>query len=285
MSVENSGVELMQVAAALAATSPSMAARQLLRASEALRLLAAESALARIVLWVREFLANPHPELGRSGPVCPFAPAALNMDTVWLTEVTDSSVDMATIGQILGTYREIFLELEPKHGPPAMNKAVLIVFPNLGAAGAALVDEVQFGHKAKFVDAGLMLGEFHSTNMSPGLRNEAFFPLRSPVPMLAIRHMVETDLPFLRRDLDPPQTRVAFLRSYIRRLGGVMSRNNFDLALESLLKAEMQARGSDPAVIDQVIPPRRPLRRAELKRVPAANSATAAEPAPDDNKS
>lgn len=282
MTIETSGLEVMQVAAALAASSPAAAARQLLRASEALRLLAPDSALARIVMWVREFLANPHPELGRSGPVCPFAPAALNFDTVWLTEVTDTEVDLNTIGQILGTYREIFLQLEPKHGPPAMNKAVLIVFPNLGATGAALVDEVQLAHKAKFVEQGLMLGEFHAENMSPGLRNEAFYPLRSPIPMLAIRFMVETDLPFLRRDLDPPQTRVAFLRSYLRRLGGVMSRNNFDTAIESLLKAEMQARGSDQATIDQVIPPKRTLRRAELKRVPTT---AAAENRPDDSKS
>ena len=47
----------------------------------------------------------------------------------------------------------------------------------------------------------LMLGQFHPLPPAePGLWNADFRPLRSPVPLLAIRHMVPTDLPFLTSD-------------------------------------------------------------------------------------
>ena len=52
-----------------------------------------DCALAASVAWIRRFLAKPHPELGRSGPVCPFTPLALELDTIWLIEVPESAPD------------------------------------------------------------------------------------------------------------------------------------------------------------------------------------------------
>src|SRR5262249_49614221 len=139
-------------------------------------------------------------------------------------------------------YRNVFLETEPTSGPEAMNKAFLVVFPSLtagGPEGAALVDKVQASLKPYFVDMGLMLGEFHAANESPGLRNPAFRPLRSPIPMLAIRHMVESDLPFLIRKTYPPELRSLFLRSYLFRMGGMLSQAKFNEALNGVVAAEM----------------------------------------------
>jgi len=57
-----------------------------------------------------------------------------------------------------------------------------------------------------------MIGEFHNGPPDKGgLWNPAFRPLRSPVPMLVVRHMVPTDYPFLRDD--PDQSR-AYLRLF-----------------------------------------------------------------------
>lgn len=220
------------------------AARGLLRrGSEVERADPAGSPLRGILAWVREFLARAHPDLGRSGPVCPFTPAALALDTIWLAEIGGGEADAARIADLVGLYRDLFLELEPREGSGAINKAMLLVFPSLGADGARAIDAVQAELKPRFVDVGLMLGEFHADNDSPGLRNPDFRPLRSPIPMLAIRHMVESDLPFLRRDIDPPQARAAFVRSYLRRLGNTMSRNSFEQAIEALVEAELQLRG------------------------------------------
>jgi hypothetical protein len=74
----------------------------------------------------------------------------------------------------------------------------VILFPG---AAPTVIDVVQLELKGSFVEQGLMLGQFHDRPpVDGGLWNAAFRPLRCPVPLLAIRHMVPTDLPFLTRE-------------------------------------------------------------------------------------
>ncbi|MEM9595409.1 MAG: DUF6875 domain-containing protein [Acidobacteriota bacterium] len=204
------------------------------------------ASLRTIVRWLRGFLANPHPELGRSGPVCPFMPKALRLDTLYLTCVRNPGgqpmVDQMT--DTVRRYRDVFLNLEPRTGDEAIDKSLLMLFPDVQCDQAnELIDSVQQRLKPDYTRFGLMLGEFHERNMTPGLRNPEFFPLRSPVCMLVIRHMVESDLPFLERPDDSPGARVGFLRSYLRRLGGRMSERKLDLAIDALVNAEIERRG------------------------------------------
>ncbi|QWP77560.1 hypothetical protein J5226_03895 [Lysobacter sp. K5869] len=222
---------------------------RLMRVSEVERECEPDSVRAQLLKWVREFIGAPHPELGRSGSICPFVPGALNMDTIWFAEVTEAEPTAESIGRIIKEYRNVFLATEPSKAPESINKAFLVAFPTLaarGAEGTALVDEVQYQLKPYFVDQGMMLGEFHSMNESPGLRNPEFRPLRSPVPMLAIRLMVESDLPFMTRDQYSPQERAAFLRSYLYRLGGSLKPVKFNDALEKLIVAEVSMRAPAP---------------------------------------
>jgi hypothetical protein len=191
-----------------------------------------------IAQWVRDYLARPHPELGRKGSVCPFVPLAITIDTIWFAEVTDECPSFESIAAMITACRDVFLAMEPASGPEALQKSFLVVFPTLGPDGAALVDKVQYALKKYFVDMGLMLGEFHAKNDSPGLRNEGFRPLRSPVPMLAIRHMVESDLPFLMRESYPAAERSSFLRSYLCRMFGQLTPAKFEQVLDRLLAAE-----------------------------------------------
>jgi len=60
-----------------------------------------------------------------------------------------------------------------------------------------------------------MLGEFHMRNNQPGLRNDDFFPLRTPIPCLAVRHMVPTDLAFLNVERYELTLRIKFLTSFL----------------------------------------------------------------------
>jgi uncharacterized protein DUF6875 len=215
---------------------------RLMRISEVSQNFEPTSPLGCILDWIRKFLAHPHPELGRHGSVCPFVPVALGLDTIWMAEVAESRPSFERISEIITEYRNVFLETEPKSGPEAMNKAFLVVFSSVtsnGAEGAAVIDKVQASLKKYFVEMGLMLGEFHAANESPGLRNPDFRPLRSPIPMLAIRHMVESDLPFLIRASYPPPLRSAFLRSYLFRMGGALSESKFKEALDGLIAAEI----------------------------------------------
>jgi hypothetical protein len=168
-------------------------------------------------------------------------------DTVWLTMSEFGPGDRAAIVEAVDRYRGRFLELEPRQGDLAQSKAILIVFPSLSTDDAALIDQVQFELKSSFVEEGMMLGEFHEQNESPGLRNPDFRPLRSPIPMLAMRYMVETDLPFLHRSLYPAALRSEFIRAYLRRLGSFVNENNFNAAVESLVQAEIEQRRTGEA--------------------------------------
>lgn len=91
--------------------------------------------------------------------------------------------------------------------------------------------------KPSFVQAGLMLGEFHPFNRTPGLRNKDFRPLRSPVPPLAIRHMAESDVDFLTAPNDPAPMQVKSLKAYLQFLGPSLSLASRTKAQEALLRA------------------------------------------------
>jgi hypothetical protein len=221
----------------------------LMRVSEVDRDCDPASASASVLKWLREFIARPHKHSGRAGPVCPFVPHSLALDTIWVTEIPEKDLSIESISAIMTRYCNLFLETEPRNGREAMNKSFLVVFPSLasrGAEGTALVDEVQYRLKPYFVDRGIMVGEFHPANESPGLRNPDFRPLRSPLPMLAIRHMVESDLPFMTRVSYSPKERSAFLRSYLFRLGGALSQASFNGALECLIAAEASLAEAQP---------------------------------------
>lgn len=228
---------------------PVMVAPELMPISQVERLLAPENPLRITAAWMRGFLGRPHRELGRPGPVCPFVPGAIMQDTIWLGQVSFGPGDKQAIIEAIGMFREMFRNLEPVTGDLSMMKAIMIVFPNIDIEHAGVIDDVQAELKAKFVADGLMIGEFHERNESPGLRNENFRPLRSPIPGLAIRYMVDTDLPFLKRMTYPPPMRVEFIRSYLKRmLGPTMKGVNIDAALDALVGAEIEMRRgeSDP---------------------------------------
>ena len=62
----------------------------------------------------------------------------------------------------------------------------------------------------------MMIGEFHEANNSSGLRNEYFYPLRTSIPCLAIRHMVATDIAFMTPNHSDKDTKIHLLKSYIK---------------------------------------------------------------------
>jgi hypothetical protein len=212
---------------------------RLMRVSEIERDYDPASPLGLVVAWIRGFLGRPHPELGRPGLVCPFVPGALKIDSIYLTEMEEPNPTFERLSAIITGYRNVFPETEPKSGPEAMNKVFLVAFPGFGPEGTAVIEKVQSTLKKYFVDMGLLVGEFHSRNDNPGLHNIDFRPLRSPVPMLAIRHLVESDLAFLNRDFYSPSLRAVYLRSYLFRLGGKLSQLKFNEALDGLISAEV----------------------------------------------
>ncbi len=160
-----------------------------------------QTALKKLVYWVYDFLCKPHHKLGRGGNVCPYTAPALKRHTLWFTAMTKTDLNQQDILDAINVYREWFLELEPTDKTQSIFKAIMIAFPNLNAEQAPqFIDATQAILKKDFVKNGLMLGQFHEACPEPGLHNSEFRPLQSPVPLLAIRNMVRTDVPFLDHD-------------------------------------------------------------------------------------
>jgi hypothetical protein len=167
--------------------------------------------------WIRNYLAQPHPQLGRAGNVCPFAAPALAKDSlrIAVARLTSTSDKRTQIVSAIKRYRDDFLALAgPDRG--SIFHSILILFPDVSPDEAAdLIDRTKEELKASFVEQGLMLGEFHSRNESPGLHNPKFMPLRSPIPMLVIRRMVAADLVFLNRPQYDNASRLRLVEAYL----------------------------------------------------------------------
>ena len=72
--------------------------------------------------------------------------------------------------------------MEPIKGAARAFKAAIFIFPDISLDQTTeCIDGVQEICKPFYVRQGLMLGEFHLRNNSTGLRNQHFYPLRTPV--------------------------------------------------------------------------------------------------------
>jgi hypothetical protein len=202
--------------------------------------------LLRTSCYLREFLATPNPLVNRSGPTCPFVPGALKMNTIWMalaypdTTNRDDEMIAAQMKTLVRGYTETFTTLEPSTGPKALFKTIVLMFPTIPLARTtALIDRVQLELKQECVDKGIMIGEFHLYNTACGLRNTAFFPLRTPYPTLAIRFMVPGDLAFLTPEKYPVSSRVQMIQSFLKNFDTDDGRKRIKQADLSLAQSEL----------------------------------------------
>jgi hypothetical protein len=115
--------------------------------------------LIEIMEWVKNFLAKPHPDLGRNGPVCPFVPQSIKLNSIQMAVIRAKNLEPQKIEDIVKNYRDIFLQMEPRDRKAGINKAFLLIFPDLDPDQAStLIDGVQKKLKPFFVEEGLMIG-------------------------------------------------------------------------------------------------------------------------------
>ena len=193
--------------------------------------------------WIENYLARPHAQLGRTGSVCPFAAPALAKDSlqVAVVRLTQNADRRTQVLEAVAHYRQTFLSIRAS-GAEHMLHSILIVFPDVSVEDAPeLIDRTKEELKSSFVEQGLMLGEFHARNGSPGLHNPSFTPLRSPIPMLVIRRMVTTDFSFLNRPEYDAATRLRYIEIYLRVSGIAESAARKELEnTVAALRAELQ---------------------------------------------
>ena len=153
--------------------------------------------LATLFGWVDSYPMNPHSDLGRTGAVCPFTRQARKLDTMrfGICLATPDKEDEA-----FAAVRNGFHELEriPARRGLEQFRTVVLAFPSCDSeAGLAMLHKVQKRHKYYAALRFRMMGFMHPNSESPGLWNPDFRPLRAPMPVLAIRYLVEQDAPFI----------------------------------------------------------------------------------------
>lgn len=156
---------------------------------------AVNEAMEIIARWSVDYLCASSASLGRSGPVCPWTQPSMDMNLFWITPVLTHGRSEQEIDRQILDLVAVFLAIEPRHGARSQFRTIVAIFPDLDPADGI----VEFHQRLKphFLRAGLMLGEFYERCDKPGLRNPQFHPLRSPVPLLVVREMIEFDIAFL----------------------------------------------------------------------------------------
>jgi len=177
------------------------------------------SAYQLIAQWLTSYLMRPHADLGRPGDVCPFTAQALRLDTIRIGVSGAASADAAGARSCMRYCFEQFASLPC---PDSMGhfRTIVVGFPGMDdAVGLETLRKVQRRLKIYCLLRGLMIGRFYAGSNDPGLWNPDFRPLRSPIPLLAIRQVVENDAPFaLRHPLLIPTYVWKYARSAPKRL-------------------------------------------------------------------
>ncbi|MCA9652058.1 MAG: hypothetical protein KC501_19230 [Myxococcales bacterium] len=152
--------------------------------------------LAEVARWTVDYLCQWHPDLGRTGDVCPYTEVSMREDLLLAAVCHVFDADPRPLmREVMLLTMEDFESRPPKVGNRAGLKAMLVLFPSVEGVW---IDDVQQQLSLTFARRGLMIGEFHAECEKPGLHNQAFRPLRSPIPLLAVRAMMLTDLAFLK---------------------------------------------------------------------------------------
>lgn len=99
----------------------------------------------------------------------------------------------------------------------------MVTFPNLPEKRTCeLLGGVARRVKLEFVEDGLLPGPAYPGNPTPSAHS-TFPSMASPVPLVAIRMLFDTDLSFLNRPYDPPELRARFVSSFLRHVGPELS--------------------------------------------------------------
>jgi hypothetical protein len=171
-------------------------------------------ALHAVAGWIKTFVARPHEDLGRAGPVCPFVPEALEHKILWLAPEQIADRDIPDVIELINGYQRLFLDAQPTDGDDANYKVIVIVFSDLSADRAQGVFDDVLQHLAvpSYVEDGIVFGPFYEGHEGTAIYNSNFRPFRSPVPFLFVRQGVISDWKFFLDNQD-------WLNLWARRFG------------------------------------------------------------------
>ena len=150
--------------------------------------------------WLLTYVSKPHPDLGRTGAICPFVKPSLDNGKLLISFSYDiDGNDAGKVKQRTYKYMEEFLKLPLANEQDRSNTALIAVFPNVSQDISEIIDIIHAQLKTEFVQKGLMLGQFHPTCPERAVRNEDFEIMKSPFPLFVMRYMSVHDILFLNQ--------------------------------------------------------------------------------------
>ena len=166
-------------------------------------------ALRAVADWIVNFVARPHEDLGRAGPVCPFVPEALKRKTLWLAPEHVGQRSVPDVVELLKGYQRLF-----KDDHDDTYGSFVVVFTDLSEdrAGEFFADVLEPLALPSYEQDGFVMGGFHEGNAGTAIYNASFRPFTSPVPFLLMRKAVVSDWKFFLEDED-------WFRLWARRYG------------------------------------------------------------------
>ena len=171
-------------------------------------------ALRAVADWTKTFVARPHKDIGRDGPVCPFVPVAWEHKTLWLAAERSAGRSAPDVIQRMDGYKRMLLAAQPVDGDDANYKSIVVVFTDLPAAKAKdfFSGVLQQIAVRSYADDGLVMGPFYEGNDGTAIYNPNFRPFTSPTPFLLMRRAVISDWKFFLNNED-------WLKRWARRYG------------------------------------------------------------------
>ena len=155
-------------------------------------------ALRAVADWIETFVARPHKDLGRPGPVCPFVPGARERETLWLAPERIAGRSVPEVVQLMNGYKQLFLHAQPLDGDDVQYKSIVVVFTDLSPdrAKSCFDEVVEQLAVPSYVEDGLVMGGFYEGNAGSAIYSPSFRPFTPPVPFLLMRPAVISDWKF-----------------------------------------------------------------------------------------
>lgn len=167
--------------------------------------------------WMKRFVMQPHPRLGRKGAVCPFARPVHDEPAMYFCAFDCGEASFETFIEILLQVPKLYRRISAGFsGRPDLLS--LCVFP-LSLPAASYYKFINCAHsilKPIYMSAGLMIGEFHPLSAVGGAHSNTIFPLRADVPFFAIRSTTVHDILFIDRESGSASQRIHELECYLR---------------------------------------------------------------------
>ncbi len=174
--------------------------------------------------WIDGFVSKPHPDLGRSGNVCPFVEVSEQSHCLYFSKMDAAGLSLLGVTLVLldliGLCRARQLALDVS---AELFSLVVFVKDVPTSDYSKFIDLAQKIVKPIYMESGLTLGAFHPESNIPGAHSQSFRPNKSDAPMFVIRALSPHDILFIDRTESPAVVRRHELECYIDTLGDKMS--------------------------------------------------------------